>query len=422
MKISSYLMVVILFTAGILSGCGQSASEQTVSESEENEIIEIEFFNQKREQQEVFQKFLTMYEEEHPNVKINLQAPADSETVLQTRMASNDTPDMFTNWPNRPQYHTIFRSGHVMDITDGPFWDNIDPNVMEGFTVTVDGKRYSVPISTAPTGIMYNVDIFEEYGWEPVKTLDELYVLCDKMMEAGVTPFALADQDPQRIGHYYFTEESSLVPEKFELYQQVIDGTAQLKDNEHMNLLAQFTLDMRKYGQEDSLGYTPDACDNFFATGEAAMYVTGVWSIGTVKRANPDINISFFPFPGVTEEDTLVTTGIDCGISIAADTEYKDICYDILQYLINSDFPKEYCSVDGSASCFLGVESEITEAQALYDMIEQGRWCDWSFMYWPETVNNTDYRRAIQDFLTHQDFERYWQAVDEVFEPARSNS
>ena len=44
-------------------------------------------------------------------------------------------------------------------------------------------------------GILYNRDIFEEYGWTIPETLDEFYALCEEIQSAGIQPLYFGFKD-----------------------------------------------------------------------------------------------------------------------------------------------------------------------------------------------------------------------------------
>ena len=55
---------------------------------------------------------------------------------------------------------------------------------------TVDDTLYSIPCEVETMVLYYNADLFEEHGWTPPTTIDELVALADQVNEAGIVPFA----------------------------------------------------------------------------------------------------------------------------------------------------------------------------------------------------------------------------------------
>src|SRR6056297_718175 len=56
--------------------------------------VELEFFQNKREAVETFDKLIEKFEEENPNINIEQNHVPDAETVLKSRLARNNIPDI----------------------------------------------------------------------------------------------------------------------------------------------------------------------------------------------------------------------------------------------------------------------------------------------------------------------------------------
>ena len=54
-------------------------------------------------------------------------------------------------------------------------------------------NQYFVPLNYYSWGIYYRPSVFEENGWTPPTTLDELQSLASDMQDAGITPFAFGN-------------------------------------------------------------------------------------------------------------------------------------------------------------------------------------------------------------------------------------
>jgi raffinose/stachyose/melibiose transport system substrate-binding protein len=56
--------------------------------------VELEFFQNKREAVETFDKLIEKFEEENPNIDIEQNHVPEAETVLKSRLAKNNIPDI----------------------------------------------------------------------------------------------------------------------------------------------------------------------------------------------------------------------------------------------------------------------------------------------------------------------------------------
>ena len=98
-----------------------------------------------------------------------------------------------------------YESGFVNDITE--MYNTYDhPAFIEASIAqsTYEDKILAIPFGgLSGCDIFYNKTIFEEVGVEVPETIDELEAVCDKLLEAGYTPFSLANS-PGWTGSMYF--------------------------------------------------------------------------------------------------------------------------------------------------------------------------------------------------------------------------
>lgn len=157
-----------VMSASLLTGCGNASGEanssstatdgaqaETTASASNDGKIHVEFFNQKTEIVDILQGLIAEYESENPDIKIDLVTPADASTVLASRMASDDTPDIFTNWPNATFFAAV-DSGYVMDLSGTGIMDNVQDAAREQWKH--DGGEYAATVLiTAPaSGSMRN--------------------------------------------------------------------------------------------------------------------------------------------------------------------------------------------------------------------------------------------------------------------------
>ena len=65
------------------------------------------------------------FEEENPNIKINITVTSDGRTVLQTRLSTNEMPDLLNTYPAEQFYKDMFREGIMIDISDQEFLNQV---------------------------------------------------------------------------------------------------------------------------------------------------------------------------------------------------------------------------------------------------------------------------------------------------------
>lgn len=179
------LLLVGTLVAGMatVTGCGSSDGKS----SSKNGKTELELFSTKAENKEVVQQLVDKFNESHEDVTIKITAPADAGTVLKTRMAKNDMPDIVMMGGDN-NYTEVESAGMLVDLSDQDYVSDIQDSYMQMvYDVNKDKeeKAYGIPYATNASGVIYNVDKFEELGLEVPKTWDEFIAVLDKIKAAG---------------------------------------------------------------------------------------------------------------------------------------------------------------------------------------------------------------------------------------------
>ena len=149
---------------------------------------------------------IARFMEDYPNITIELvnQQNDNYKQQLVVAMSSGQCPDMYQHWGGGPMAE-YYESGFVNDITE--MYNTYDhPAFIEASIAqsTYEDKILAIPFNgLSGCDIFYNKTIFEEVGVEVPETIDELEAVCDKLLEAGYTPFSLANS-PGWTGSMYF--------------------------------------------------------------------------------------------------------------------------------------------------------------------------------------------------------------------------
>ncbi len=81
----------------------EKTEETTAADTKEaassGEVTTIEFFQMKDEGTDYYTALIKEFEAQNPDIKIEYTNVPDAETVLMTRMASDQVPDVFTHFP-----------------------------------------------------------------------------------------------------------------------------------------------------------------------------------------------------------------------------------------------------------------------------------------------------------------------------------
>ena len=124
-------IALALLSAGMLTACGSSQEstqkEETSSKestetasSKKDDVTHIEFFQMKKEAVDTVDYLIAEFEKQHPDIDVEQVTVPDGESVLMTRAAADDLPDVFTHYPIYADFTNFVKEGKVLDITGKP--------------------------------------------------------------------------------------------------------------------------------------------------------------------------------------------------------------------------------------------------------------------------------------------------------------
>ena len=159
MKFTSLLKAATTVAfASVLVACGNSSSSSS-------SVPEVEFFSQKPEMQATLQEIVDDYNKSQDEVKVKLTSVPDAGTVLKTRIANGEAPDVINVYPQNADFKGWAADGQFVDLTDeSDILGNLNDGAAEAYAV--DDKIYNVPLTTNVSGVYYNKDAFAELGIE----------------------------------------------------------------------------------------------------------------------------------------------------------------------------------------------------------------------------------------------------------------
>lgn len=378
----------MVMALGLAAAMAVSPAAVFADDGDSGDGVTIEFFNQKTEIVDILEELIAEYEEENPGVTIELNTPADASTVLTSRMASDDTPDIFTNWPTTSFFESV-DSGYVMDLSDTGIMDNIQDAAREQWKYN-DGE-YAATISYNCSGIWYNKDLFAQAGIEEYpKTWDELIEDCEILKEAGITPFVTSGQETSITDRQLQVFLASCMGDSYEEFHDDSSSENKCVDTskdyaENLKAMAEKMYQLVGYSQDDVVGTNQDNATANFANGEGAMMIGGSWLLASVTAANPDINMEMIPIPGDTEEETNTCAYPgDFTLCIAEKSEVQDEAVAFVKWMTSPEIATKYAEAEGNPSCINGVDYVAEPFATLYEnYVTSGKFilnpdCVWS--------------------------------------------
>jgi ABC-type glycerol-3-phosphate transport system substrate-binding protein len=271
--------------------------------------------------------------EEQEHVKINVQVIPDNQWVnlIKTKVFTNETPDIVRI--DKSVMMQIGTDRFVELDASEPWMERVIPGELE--SKLIDGKVYGLPVSSNSTiGIIYNKKLFSENGLTVPRSIDELWVTCQRFNERGIIPLYASDKDSWTTQTWFTSAAPQVAP----------DGTwAKLMTNRvHWSDIDEFTqvlndmVALRANGvtNRDYMIATYTSAVDAMSSGLAAMYVSGHFFINDVLEKNPDIELEMAP---MVYDDKLTVIESQGMFSIFQNSEHVDLAKAFLNWFSQAE-------------------------------------------------------------------------------------
>lgn len=369
-----------ILSAGMLTGCGGSSDGSASSGSSKG--VELELFSTKAENKDILQTLVDKFNESHEGVTIKITAPADAGTVLKTRMAKNDMPDIVAMGGDT-NYTEVQSAGMLVDLSDEEYISNIQESYLQMvYDVNKDKeeKAYGIPYATNASGVMYNVDKFEELNLEIPKTWDEFIGVIQTIQDAGEQPLLMTYKDSWTALCPWNSMAPDLQPDGF-TDDRKAGNTAFVGTHEE---IAEKYLTLLDYAQEDFMGLTYDDGNKAFANGEAVMIINGNWAINQYLNANADLNVNMFAFPASNDESkNYVTSGVDVLLGVCKDSADEELAKEFVAFMVEEENAQTYIDDQFAFSAVKGVEQDDATVAGVKEDIANGKVANFPDHYYP---------------------------------------
>lgn len=264
-----------------------------------------------------------------PKYKVvdNTTGHEDFKTQILVMLAGDNPPDIFSYWAGaRTQF--VVDAGRLMALDDWWAANKMDDAIPANLKpmATYDGKIYNIPMNAHIVAFFYNPKAMQKAGITTMPaTWDDLLAAADKLVAAGISPFALGSKN-QWPAQYWFDYLISRTAGP-DYRTQLMQGKAAYTDPQVQKAMEMWkTLVDKGYFVKNANGYDwTDAADQV-AKGEAAMTLMGTWITGYWDQNNlkAGTDYDFFPFPVIDKSIPVVVHGSIDGWSVPADTKNKD--------------------------------------------------------------------------------------------------
>lgn len=396
----SAFLVVAMAGGLVLQGCSGS--------SDSSGKTEIEIMQYKPEAATYFDQVEEQFNATHDDIHLTIDSPNDASTIMRTRFIREDYPDII-GIGGDINYSYYVDAEILADVSEYEGMKNIKDSyvdIAEGLEIVPTDGTYIVPYVANAAGILYNRDMFEEYGWEIPTTWDELMSLCEEIQAEGILPFYFGFRDTWTCLAPWNGIAVDLAPA--DLCKQVNRGEATF--TEGYKEASEKYLKLIEYGPDDPIAYGyNDAC-TAFARGESAMYPIGSYAVPQILSVNPDMNIDSFVMPANDEADgNTLNSGIDLGFCVTAACENKEAAYEVLDFLLEDENIQAYIDDQNAVPCKEGDFKLAPMLDGMAEYIESGNMTDYQDHYYPSEMAVD---AQLQTFVINKDVDAFLKKFD----------
>ena len=289
------------------------------------------------------------FKAENPDINVTLNNnDREAHKTAIRNFLSADAPDV-TAWYPGNRMAPFVNAGQFEDISD--LWES--EGLSDSFaaikpTMTMDGKQWGVPYSYYQWGIYYRKDLFDQVGIEgEPKTFDELLAACDKLKEAGITPFTIGTKFLWTAAGVF--DYLNLRTNGYEFHNDLTAGKVKYTDPKVKQTFENWKtmMDRCTFVDNHPTMSWQDALAPF-AKGEAAMYVMGNFAVAAMKEAGlTDEQLDYFPFPEITPGLPRAEEAPADALFIPANAKNKEDARKFLAFVAKPEIQSEWNEILG---------------------------------------------------------------------------
>jgi raffinose/stachyose/melibiose transport system substrate-binding protein len=144
----------------------------------------------------VIDNIIEPYNAENAGVRVEAVLQPNLWDAMRTAVAGGGGPDVVTT-PGPSFVFEMAKAGQLLPLSeyaDSLGWSEIFAPWALSLGL-VEGELYSIPHELESLILYYNKTLFEEKGWTPPATTDELMALAAQVAEEGIIPFSHANAE-----------------------------------------------------------------------------------------------------------------------------------------------------------------------------------------------------------------------------------
>ncbi len=344
----------------------ETANAEVTKEETKAEPVELKFLYIWPEYEATMTKSIKSFEDKNPNVKVQVDVtPWDQVIkVLQTRIASNDQPDVSFMWPH--SVNMFSANNQALDLssymTDD--WKGTFLNENELVPGTVDGKLYAIPFKGTCYTLFYNQDLMDKAGVAFPQYVEDIPAAAEKLKEQGASLLGLAGK-PQG---YAFATFINTLAQGEQILKHKMNTDDQWKkyrlinDTFKQTYIRSYELTKeysdKGYIMKNSISMTREEMQAAFVSGKVAAIFANNNEYNSIKQT-VSFKLGAAALPSYKELGNVPLVGGSFdGFFVAASTENPKESVELLKHLTSNEVQSMWVEETGCSGVVKGLQTK----------------------------------------------------------------
>lgn len=294
--------------------------------------------------------------------KIDIQAGEDSEFIQQltAKLMTGGCWDVVLTGggESAKKYNP---SKNFADLSDRPWVEYVSDAMIP--ILTFDGVFCAAPFSgSSAMGIVYNKTVFEKYGLEVPKTVDQLNAVCETLKSNGVIPFYMSGADGWTISQTWNAIWPNIARDNPDAMNQLNSNSLRWDEIPELKQYFELWADQvsKGYFNDDMATASYAMAVESLASGECAMVYQGTWmyeELAKLSEQYPDSEYGIFAAPAFSGEP-LLSTAASYAMYVYNDSPNRAAAIDLIDYLCSQSVLQNFYDTKGDLSVWKNVEAK----------------------------------------------------------------
>lgn len=372
------------------------------------------------------------FNEQNNTVFVDAVPQPDTWNATRTAIAGGAGPDIIVT-PGPSFVFELAQAGQLLALDD--FVDQFGwSEVFVPWALSlgqVEGSLYSVPHELETLVLYYNKTLFEEKGWEPPTTVDEMMALAEEIAAEDIIPFAHANADWRPANEWFAGEFLNHVAGPEKVYE-ALTGQISWTDPDFVD-----AIELLNQAQQNDwfMGgldlYYTTGWDDFhaaFGSGEAAMNIEGTWIAADLDanfftEENGGNEWDWVPMPSVSGQ-AIFDVGMGSTWSVNKNAENPQAAAEFLTHFFSPAVQAQLLRDCGTAPAPVRLEADALEGvdpriagifAALAKASDANNYGYTTWTFWPPKSDVYIYEEIEKVWAGEMTSEEYLQGLQEVF-------